>query len=141
MGDMNKVTLIGTAITTPTFLSLSSKTPMVVFTLRLKETWKRDNKTQSRNNLVNIELAGKNSFKAKEIVKVGKRYHIEGMLRSDSINGIEKVRIRCMFIEEEDDEQFLEGLQEGLSRAYAVSDNSDDLGAVKAKLQILLGDK
>jgi len=139
MGDINKVTLVGTAITKPSFVELSSKTPMIVFTLKLKEIWKnRRGERQQRGNLINIEVTGKNSFKAKDLIKVGRRYHIDGYLRSDPINGKEEVRVRCFHIEEEDDEQFNEGLKEGFGRAFALIDNSDDIGVAKSKLKILL---
>ena len=139
MGDINKVTLVGTAVTRPSFIELSSSTPSVVFTLRLKETWKnRKGEKQEKSNLVNIEVMGKNSFKAKEMIKVGRRYHIDGYLRTDPINGVEMTRIRTFHIEEEDNEDFKEGLREGLARAFALLDNSNDLEVAQSKLKVLL---
>jgi single-stranded DNA-binding protein len=143
MGDINKVTLVGMAITKPSFVDLASKTPTVIFTLKVKETWKSPSgEKREKSNLVDIEVMGKNAFKAKDMVKVGKRYHVDGYLRSDPINGKEELRVRTFHIEEEDGEDYSqyvrEGVIDGMSKAYALMDNSDDLGSAKMKLKVLL---
>lgn len=139
MSDVNKTTHVGTAITNPSFVTLSSNTPAVVFTLKCRETWKnKRGDTQFKDNLFKVEILGKNAFRAKDTIKVGRRYHVDGYLRSDPINGVEEIRIRAFNIQEEDNSLFKEGLKEGLGRAFAVLDNSSDLEAALSKLKILL---
>ena len=138
MSDVNKTTHVGTAVTNPSFINISSHTPIVVFTLKVRETWKnKKGITQHKDNLFKVEVLGKNAFWAKENVKLGQRYHVDGYLRSDPINGLEEVRIRAFNLQEEDNALFMEGFKEGLSRAVALLDNSDDKESALAKLNIL----
>ena len=101
MSDVNKTTHVGTAVTNPSFISISSSTPVVVFTLKVRETWKnRKGEKQFKDHIFKVEVLGKNAFWAKDNVRMGRRYHIDGYLRSDPINGLEEIRIRACGTEE-----------------------------------------
>ena len=139
MSDVNKTTHVGTAVTNPSFISISSSTPVVVFTMKVRETWKnKRGDKQFKDNLFKVEVLGKNAFWVKDNVRMGRRYHIDGYLRSDPINGVEEVRIRAFNVQEEDDGVFKDGYKEGLKQALSMADNSDDLEAVKLKLNVLI---
>jgi single-stranded DNA-binding protein len=139
MSDVNKTTHVGTAVTNPSFINISSSTPVVVFTMKVRETWKnRKGEKQHKDNLFKVEVLGKNAFWVKENVRLGRRYHIDGYLRSDPINGVEEVRIRAFNVQEEDDGVFTDGYKEGLNRAVSIVENSDDLEAARLKINLLI---
>lgn len=144
MGDVNKTTLTGTAITNPSFTHLSNGTPLAIFTLKVREIWKtKSGQRQVRDNLIKIEALSKNSFWVRDFVSVGRRYYIDGYLRTDCINGVEETKVRVLHITEEENDEFLDGKQQGVKdgirQAFAITDNSKDLEAAKAKIRLLLG--
>lgn len=143
MGDVNKTTHTGTAITEPSFTYLSNKTPMAIFTLKVRETWiNRSGIKQSRDNLLKFEALSKNAHWVKENVKVGRRYYIDGYARTDSIHGIEDQKFRILHIIEEDNEEFQDGkktgYKEGVKQALALLRNSDSLESAIAKLELII---
>lgn len=142
MGDVNKTTHTGTAITNPSFTYLSNKTPMAIFTLKVKETWvNKAGLKQSRDNILKFEALSRNAYWVKENVKIGGRYYIDGYARSDSINGVEDQKFRILHIIEDDSEDFSDGksvgYKEGLTQALAIVKNSDTLESAKAKLDLV----
>jgi len=142
MGDVNKTTHTGIAITNPSFTYLSNKTPMAIFTLKVRETWMtKSGVKQSRDNLLKFEALSKNAFWVKDNVKVGRRYYIDGYARTDSINGVEEQKFRILHIIEEDNEEFQDGkkvgYKEGIYQALAIIRNSDTLETAKAKLELI----
>ncbi len=143
MGDVNKTTHTGTAITNPSFTYLSNKTPMSIFTLKVRETWmNRSGVKQSRDNLLKFEALSKNAYWVKDNVKVGRRYYIDGYARSDSIHGMEDQKFRILHIIEEDNEEFQDGkklgYKEGVNQSLAILKNSDTLEAAVAKIELIV---
>ena len=146
MSDVNKTTHTGVAITNPSFTMLSANTPMTIFTLKVRESWvNRSGTKQHRDNLLKIEVLGKNAYWARDHVKAGKRFLIDGYVRTDILNGVEEVRIRSFNISEEDDGLFMdgkrEGYKEGLLQCFALLNNSDSLSIVKSKIEVLLAER
>lgn len=140
--DINKTTHTGTAITNPTFQLLNNKTPMTIFTLKVRETWKdRSGIPRHRDNLFKIETLGKNAYWVKSNVQSGKRYYIDGYLRSDAVNEVEETKIRSFNVTPEDNIDFSEGkrsgYREGLIQAVAIIENSDSQDSARAKLELL----
>ncbi len=143
MGDVNKTTHTGTAITNPSFTYLSNKTPMAIFTLKVKETWvNRAGAKQSRDNNLKFEALSRNAYWVKDNVKVGKRYYIDGYARTDSIHGAEDQKFRILHITEEDNDDFVEGkkigYKEGVNQALAIIRNSDTLETAMGKLELIV---
>lgn len=143
MSDLNKTTHIGTAVTNPSYINIGGTTPAIVFTLKVRENWKnKRGERQYKDNVFQVEVLGRNAFWAKENVMAGGRYHVDGYLRSDLINGAEEIRIRAFNVQEEENEEaklaLKEGLREGLTRAKALVTNSDDVKGALAKLEVLL---
>lgn len=143
MGDVNKTTHTGTAITNPSFTYLSNNTPMAIFTLKVRETWNtRAGAKQSRDNLLKFEALSKNAHWVKDNVQVGKRYYIDGYSRTDCINGVEDVKIRILHITEEENDDFEEGnrvgYRKGLAQCLSIVQNSDTLQSAELKLELLL---
>jgi len=143
MGDLNKTTHTGVAITNPSFTYLGNGTPIGIFTLKVKETWlDKSGAKQSRDNLLKFEGLSKNAFWIKEHVSVGKRYYIDGYARTDVINGVEEQKFRVLHISEESSDDFTEGkklgYKEGVAQTLAIAENSDTVEAVRGKIEILL---
>lgn len=143
MGDVNKTTHTGTAITNPSFTYLSNKTPLAIFTLKVKETWtNRAGVKQSRDNLLKFEALSKNAHWVKENVRVGHRYYVDGYARTDSINGATDQKFRVLHITAEDNEEFQEGqkvgYKEGVNQSLAILRNSDTLESAEAKISLIV---
>ena len=142
MGDVNKTTHTGTAITNPSFIYQSNKTPMAIFTLKVKETWvDKSGVKQSRDNNLKFEALSRNAHWVRDNVKVGRRYYIDGYARSDSIHGTEDQKFRILHIVEEDNEDYQEGrkagYKSGVMQALAVLRNSDSLDSAISKLELI----
>lgn len=143
MTDINKTTHTGTAITNPAFSILNNGTPLSFFTFKCRETWEDKNGMKChRDNLFKLEGLKRNAHWIRENVKAGRRYIVDGTLRSEIVNGVEEVKVRVLRIVEENNDDYLqgkrEGLREGLTRAFALVENSINSEATKAKLEILL---
>lgn len=140
--DINKTTHMGTAISNPTFLTLSGK-PFAVFTLKVREAWTDSSgNSKQRDNIFKVEAWGQKAFWVKSHVKVGRRYYIDGYLRFDNINDKEEVKIRVYNIESENSDTFHEGKKTGaseaLSRALNLVKSSPSLESAITKLEVLV---
>jgi len=143
MGDVNKTTHTGVAITNPSFTYLGNKTPIAIFTLKVRETWMdRNGQKQFRDNHLKFEGLSKNAFWIQEHVQVGKRYSIDGYARTDVINGAEEQKFRVLHIIEEDNDAFQDGrkvgYKEGVTQALAITSNSSSLDAAQKKIELLI---
>lgn len=143
MGDVNKTTHTGTAISNPSFTYLSNKTPMAIFTLRVRETWvNRAGVKQARNNDFKFEALSRNAHWVKDHVKIGHRYYIDGYARIDPIHGEEDQKFRILHIIEEDNDDFQEGkkigYKEGVTQAMAIVSNSDTTDSATDKLELII---
>jgi single-stranded DNA-binding protein len=146
MGDVNKTTHTGVAITNPSFTYLGNGTPIAIFSLKVKETWSdKSGAKQSRDNLLKFEGLSKNAYWIKENVAPGKRYYIDGYARTDVINGVEEQKFRVLHISEESSDDFTEGkkigYKDGVAQALAIVKNSASMEAVCGKLELLLTQK
>jgi len=142
MGDVNKTTHTGTAITTPSFTYLSNKTPMAFFTLKVRETWlNKAGKKLSRDNILKFEALSKNAYWVRDNVKIGRRYYIDGYARTESIHGVEDQKFRILHITEEDNEEYQDGrktgYKEGVDQAVAIVSNSTSLESALGKLELI----
>lgn len=143
MGDVNKTTHTGTAISRPTFTYLASKTPLAIFTLKVRETWKDgEGKVQCRDNLIKMEALRKQAYWVRENVKVGHRYYIDGYIRTDNMADNEDVKVRILHIEEEDNNAFQDGrrigIKEGLKQATSVLKNTQDTEKALEMIEIII---
>ena len=140
--DINKTTHMGTAISNPSFLTLSNK-PFAVFSLKVRESWTDSSGTpKHRDNIFKVEAWGQKAFWIKSNVKVGRRYYIDGYLRFDCINDKEEVKIRVYNIEADGSETFTEGKKmgslEALKKALNLVKSSDTLDSAITKLEVLV---
>ena len=143
MGDVNKTTHTGTADSKPSFTYLSNKTPISIFTLKVRENWtNRAGVKQSRDNFLKFEALSKNAHWVKENVKVGRRYYIDGYARTDLINGIEDQKFRILHITEEDDEEYQEGKKVGyklgVNQTLSIFKHIDNIKAAMDKMDIII---
>jgi single-stranded DNA-binding protein len=143
MGDVNKTTHTGMALTRPTFAYLNSKTPMAIFTLKVRETWRDgEGRPQSRDNLLKMEALKKNAFWVKDNVKVGHRYYIDGYVRNDNLGDKEDFKIRILHIEPEDNDNFQDGkrvgIRDGLAQALSILKNTGDTRKAIEMIEIVL---
>ena len=143
MKDVNKTTHSGVAVTNPTMTTLGKKTPMAIFTLKVREMWiDYKGHPAHRDNLFKVEALKSNAYWVKTNVKAGKRFMIDGNLRYDIINGVQDVKIRVLHIEEITSEDFKRGKEEGmrqaLERSLNIIKSSKGTETAIAKLEVLL---
>ena len=143
MGDVNKTTHTGIAISKPTLTYLNAKTPLAIFTLKVRETWRNMNgDLQSRDNLLKMEALKKNAHWVKTHVKVGHRYCIDGYIRSEDLDGREDIKVRILHIEKEETDGFHDGkrigIREGLKQAQNLLKNARGVDQAIEMIDIIL---
>ena len=98
--DFNHVILTGTATTAPAMLDLRSGTRACMFLLRNIERYRIRNDTPAeRENVIPVEVFGRNVDHALREVRPGGRYIIPGYLRADEIQGVGRIRVRAYNIQ------------------------------------------
>jgi len=138
MADINKVWLSGLAVTTPLFTKISERTPLSSFSLQINERF-RDKTGSSRvkPNIIEIESLGKNAEQIIDRVKEGKRYVVDGFLRQDRYNEVDKIRVRS-FAVYPDDSTEQHSYLDGLNQAIKILLNSSDLTSAISKIKVLV---
>ena len=135
--DINKVWLSGLAVSNPILTRLQSKTPQSSFTIQVNEEFNDSmNNKQQKSNLIQIESLGKKAEITLDKVKQGARYMIDGYLRRDVIDGVEKVRVRS-FAVYPDDSQDTFKYKEGIQQALEILKRSRDIPSAIKMLEDL----
>ena len=118
--DLNRVWISGTVVSDPVYSALSSGTESCVFTLQVNEQFKdRDGSLRVKSNAVRVECLGHQARKAKELVRTGRRYFVDGYLRIDTGERGEFFRVRSYKIQKDDSEASSHHI-EGIRHALAV---------------------
>ena len=100
--DFNLVVLTGIVSKAPETVRLKSGKSICLFTIKNLEKYElADGTPASHANFLNIEVFGKNVDRTLRDVHMGSRYLINGYLRVDDIDGIERVRVRAYNIQKE----------------------------------------
>jgi len=99
--DINFTLLTGTIVTTPSWFPLSNNKRALIFTILSRESFKlSDGNRAHHDNLVTVEVLGRNADKYFDELKRDSRYQVVGYLRVDEIKGEVRTRIRAFRIEE-----------------------------------------
>ena len=133
--DVNRVFQTGTAISTPYTTTVSQGTFFASFELQVNEVY-RDARGRDRvkPNIFIVETLGKKAVQVKDMIKVNRRYVIDGYLRQDVINGTDKVRIRAFAVLPEKSDT-ARSYYDGIKRALTVIKKLDDVDAATKALE------
>lgn len=116
--DINKVWLSGVVVTEPQLSELSESTPICSFSMQVNEKFtNREDRIHLKPNIIRVEALGRSAKKVMDSVVHGKRYHVEGYLRQDFIQGEDQYRVRAFAVipdESLDQIQYKEGLKKAL---------------------------
>lgn len=135
--DINKVWLSGLAVSNPTLTRLPSKTPQSSFILQVNEEFNDSlGDKKQKSNLIQIESLGKKAEITLEKIKQGARYMVDGYLRRDVVEGVEKVRVRS-FAVYPDDSQDTFKYKEGIQQALEILKRSRDIPSAIKMLEEL----
>jgi single-stranded DNA-binding protein len=136
--DINKVWLSGVVVTEPQLSEISGSTPICAFSMQVNEKFtNRHDQVHLKPNIIRVEALGRAAKKAMDTVVHGKRYHIEGYLRQDFLEGDEQYRVRVFAVipdESLDQIQY----KEGLKKALGIVKNSVDRESAIEKLKKIL---
>lgn len=100
MKDTNRVWLSGTVSNQPSLQTLSSGTPLCIFTLGVCERWiDRNGQNKKRTNFIQVEVLGKNADQCYTLLQLNSRCEVNGYLRQDVINNESKTRIRTYSVD------------------------------------------
>ncbi len=100
--DLNHVTVSGSAETKPSVVTLASGTKLCMFTIKNTERYTQgDGRMGVHHNFLTIETLGKQADRCLLQVRPGRRYIIDGYLRSDVLNEQEQTRVRAYSVREE----------------------------------------
>jgi len=131
---MNYVFLSGEVTTVPSMVSLPTKTPLCVFSIKVEETWvDRSQKKCRRFNNFKIEALGKNASGAYETLTLGSFVNIIGYLRTDK----DRTRVRAYTITAHDKDSLAEGYARALDQVIAIMENSDSKDQALNKIEVL----
>jgi hypothetical protein len=134
MADINKVWLSGRAASQPLYTMLPPRTPLTTFDFHVNERF--NNRTGHpclKTNIIRIESLGRAAELARDKVREGGRYVIEGYIRSD--DGLVRIRTFAI-VKEESDESIV--YAEGLKQALEILERSRDKAAAMEELKRLL---
>jgi len=96
---INKTTHTGVLVDEPKVITLKNYKKILSFTLRVDEHFTlADGSPGLHENFFTYEVLGKNVDAYLNDLIVGNEYLVEGYMRADSINGEERVRVRCFNI-------------------------------------------
>lgn len=100
--DINQVILTGVVCRAPNTIQLKSGKQICIFSLKNIEKYELANgQPASHDNFLSVEVFGKNVDRTMRDVRMGERYVINGYLRVDEIDGIEKIRVRAFNIQKD----------------------------------------
>ena len=136
--DVNRCFLTGTVISTPYTATVSHNTFFASFELQVNELY-RDAKGRDRvkPNVIVIETLGKKAMQVRDNVKVNRRYVVDGYLRQDIMNGVNKVRVRAFAVlPEKSDQSRL--YYEGIRKALNVLKQSDTIESAAEEMEKIL---
>lgn len=135
MSDINKVWVSGLVVNRPLYTRLASRTPITTFAMEVNERFiDGQGKACVKTNTFNIESLGRGAELSADRVHQGKRYMIDGYLRSDVIEGVEQVRVRTFAVHPDDTTDTV-NYTEGLRQAIEVLKRSRNLQAAIEELE------
>lgn len=137
MSDVNKVWLSGIAVSQPVFSQIGQKTPITYFTLQVNEQFRnRNGEAQVKANHIRVESLGKSAEPISRKVKLGKRYTVEGYIRSNEHDGRSVFCVRTFAIYED---KTIEGVtfKEAMKQALKVVKSSRDKETAIERLEEL----
>jgi single-stranded DNA-binding protein len=89
----------GIIVDEPKMMTLKNGQKLLSFTFLVTEHFTLANGSPGRHeNYLTVEALGRSAENYLKELIVGERYQVKGYLRADSLNGTEKVRIRCFTI-------------------------------------------
>lgn len=135
--DINKVWLSGLVVSSPILTRLQSKTPQSSFTLQVNEEFKDSvGDKKQKPNLIQIESLGKRAEITLDTIKQGGRFMVDGYLRRDMIEGVEKMRVRSFAIYPDDSQDTFK-YKEGIQQALEILKRSRDIPSAIKMLEDL----
>jgi single-stranded DNA-binding protein len=100
--DLNSVQLVGELIGSPYIHTTRQGTEILLGRLQVVERFQlADGRQASHTNDIAFEVVGKID-RYLDLLKPGKRYHLNGYLRVDVLKGEQKTRVRCFSIQKAD---------------------------------------
>jgi single-stranded DNA-binding protein len=100
--DINVVVISGVVGNTPSVVTTRNNKRICLFNVENIEKYKLSTgQNAEHQNYITIEVLGRNVDKVIAEFSKGDRIQVNGYLRVDDVNGIEKVRIRAFHIEKE----------------------------------------
>jgi single-stranded DNA-binding protein len=136
--DVNRGLLTGVVVSAPYTTTVSKNTFFASFELQVNEVYRDANgRDKVKPNIFVIETLGRKAMQVKDMVKVNRRYVVDGYLRQDIINGVNKVRIRAFAVLPEKSDT-ARSYYDGVRRALSIIAKADDAAAAAEELERIL---
>lgn len=111
---INKVWLNGVVKTHPKIRKISEKTKLTSFTVAVLEEWSAPSGEQRcHRNDISVEVLGRESEKACELLSPGDWVSVDGYLRSETFKGKPQLKVRVFNISYEGSVNHVEKEMEG----------------------------